>query len=112
MIGTKDRRYQERFSIQRDLSYRVLNPKGSTISSGEGKTTNMSSRGVLIVVREKMPQSGDRVELNVSWPARSDDSKLQLIVKGRVVRVVPATHSCAVEILQYEFKTATCQPAA
>ena len=45
-----DRRHSDRFPIEREVRYRVLN-KRSSEETGDGKTVNISSSGVLFTVR-------------------------------------------------------------
>ncbi len=65
----------------------------------------MSSTGILFTTdRELTP--GRRVELAISWPAQLDGScPLKLVASGRVVRAEPGR--AAMEIYQYEFRTAS-----
>ena len=97
-----DRRHTDRFPIERSVRYTVLN-KRAVDESGEGKTINISSSGVLFTSQHRL-LPGLRVELSISWPAQLNDKcGLQLMARGRVIwndegRV-------AIEIQQYEFRT-------
>jgi c-di-GMP-binding flagellar brake protein YcgR len=100
-----DRRHSDRFPIEREVRYRVLN-KQSGDETGDGKTINISSSGVLFASQQKLPP-GRRMELFISWPAHLNDKcALQLVARGRVVRSDKGR--AAIEIQQYEFRT---QPA-
>lgn len=97
-----ERRTSNRFPIEREVYYRVLN-KRSQNESGSGITRNMSSSGILFTTEHTL-LPGKRVEVAISWPAQLDDKcPLKLIARGRVVRSEPGL--AAVEIQQYEFRT-------
>ena len=97
-----DRRRSDRFPIERDVRYKVLNKK-SNDEGGNGKTVNMSSSGVLFTA-EHLLIPGKRVELSISWPAQlNNKTALKLVARGRVVRCDGET--AAIEIQQYEFRT-------
>ena len=97
-----DRRHSDRFPIEREVRYRVLN-KRSGEESGDGRTINISSSGVLFT-SEHILVPGKRMELSISWPAQLDNKcALKLVARGRVVRFEQGR--AAIEILQYEFRT-------
>ena len=97
-----DRRHSDRFPIEREVRYRVLN-KRSGEEAGDGKTINISSSGVLFTV-EHMLLPGRRMELAISWPAQLNNKcALKLVARGRVVRFEGGR--AAIEIQQYEFRT-------
>ena len=99
-----DRRHSDRFPIEREVRYRVLN-KRSSEETGDGKTINISSSGVLFTV-EHMLLPGRRMELAISWPAQLNNKcALKLVARGRVVRFEGGR--AAIEIQQYEFRTAS-----
>jgi hypothetical protein len=102
-----DRRHSDRFPIEREVRYRVLN-KRSSEEVGDGKTVNISSSGVLFTV-EHMLLPGRRMELAISWPAQlNNKTALKLVARGRVVRFEGGR--AAIEIQQYEFRTQSSQP--
>jgi hypothetical protein len=97
-----DRRHSDRFPIEREVKYRVLN-KRSNEEVGDGKTVNISSSGVLFSV-DHMLLPGRRMELAISWPAQlNNKTALKLVARGRVVRFEGGR--AAIEIQQYEFRT-------
>ena len=99
-----DRRHSDRFPIEREVRYRVLNKRGGE-EAGGGKTLNISSSGVLFTT-EQMLLPGRRMELSISWPAQLNNKcALKLVARGRVVRFERGR--AAVEIQQYEFRTAS-----
>ena len=100
--GQSDRRASERFPIARDLRYRIINKRGNE-ESGDGKTVNMSSSGLLFTAGE-MLLPGRRVEVSVSWPAQLNQKcALKFVARGRVVRFDDG--QVAIEIQQHEFRT-------
>jgi hypothetical protein len=97
-----DRRHSDRFPIVRDVRFRVLNKRGGE-ETGDGKTLNISSSGVLFT-SEQLLLPGRRLELSISWPvALNDVVPLKLVARGRVVRFEEG--QAAIEIQQYEFRT-------
>jgi hypothetical protein len=102
-----DRRHSDRFPIEREVRYRVLN-KRSSEETGDGKTLNISSSGVLFTV-EHILLPGRRMELAISWPAQLNNKcALKLVARGRVVRFEGGR--AAIEIQQYEFRTQASAP--
>ncbi len=102
-----DRRHSDRFPIEREVRYRALS-KRSGEESGDGKTINISSSGVLFT-SEHILLPGRRMELSISWPAQLDHKcALKLVARGRVVRFEEGR--AAIEIQQYEFRTQSSNP--
>jgi hypothetical protein len=107
--GNADRRHSDRFPIERDVRYRVLSKRAGE-ESGDGKTVNISSSGVLFT-SEHVLLPGRRLELAISWPAQLNNKcALKLVARGRVVRFEAGC--TALEIQQYEFRTQSSQLAA
>ena len=97
-----DRRTSDRFPIERELRYRVLNKRGAE-EAGSGTTVNMSSSGVLFTT-EALLLPGKKLEMSISWPAQLDNKcALKFVARGRVVR--SEAGMAAIEIQQYEFRT-------
>lgn len=102
LAAKADRRHSDRFPIQREVRYRVLN-KRSGDDAGDGKTINISSSGVLFSSNHLLIP-GRKVELSISWPAQLDNKcALKLVARGKVVRF--ELGRAAIEIQQYEFRT-------
>jgi hypothetical protein len=80
----RERRASQRFPIERTISYRVVG-HGSVGESGNGKTVNMSSGGILIVTDRPLSQ-GMLLEVEVDWPIAADEGSLKLFVQGQIVR--------------------------
>jgi hypothetical protein len=102
-----DRRHSDRFPIEREVKYKVLN-KRSGEETGDGRTINISSSGVLFTSEHTL-LPGRRMELSISWPAQLDHKcALKLVARGRVVRSEDG--HAAIEIQQYEFRTQSSTP--
>jgi hypothetical protein len=88
--------------MDRAVRYTVLGRRGLE-ETGEGKTVNMSSCGVLFTCGGHL-QPGRRVRLCISWPVPLNEKcALKLVVRGRVVRSEEGR--AAIEIQQHEFRT-------
>ncbi len=97
-----NRRSSERMSIEREVSYRVLNDRAGEIAAS-GKTVNISSSGILFTT-EHMLLPGRRVEISINWPAKLDNKcALKLVARGRIVRFQEGI--AALEIMHHEFRT-------
>ncbi len=100
--GALDRRSKARFPLRLGVRYRTLS--GGPALIGEGRTVNMSSRGLLIASEEAKVNTGARLQLIVDWPSLLHGiTPLQLIVSCRVTRCLP--EEFAVELDQYQFRT-------
>jgi hypothetical protein len=76
-----DRRGADRFPIEREVRYKILNRK-SVDEVGFGKTINMSSNGVLFSTEQHL-LPGKRLEISISWPAQLDSKvSLKLVARG------------------------------
>src|SRR5438477_8827026 len=107
--GLHERRGTNRFPVQQDVRYRLVQSRISKVT-GSGTTLNMGSGGILFTTEEKLAL-GRTVELSVSWPARLDGiCPLQFVATGRVVR--SEADRAAVRIERYEFKTRSSQAFA
>lgn len=97
-----DRRSADRFPIEREVRYKILNKRNGH-EEGTGKTINISSNGVLFTT-DQILLPGKRLELSISWPAQLDNKcQLKLVARGRVARLEQGR--AAIEIQQYEFRT-------
>jgi PilZ domain len=100
--GKDDRRGADRFPIEREVRFKILNRKVAD-EAGIGKTINMSSNGVLFTTNQYL-LPGRRLEVSISWPAQLNSRvNLKLVARGRVVRCEEGR--AAIEIHQYEFRT-------
>jgi hypothetical protein len=107
--GHADRRHSDRFPIEREVRYKILN-KRSGEEAGDGKTVNISSSGVLFTA-EHILLPGRRLELSINWPAQLNNKcALKLVARGRIVRFEDGR--AAMEIQQYEFRTQASQQHA
>ena len=97
-----ERRTNDRFPMENQLRYKLVEAKRIT-QTGDGKTVNMSSSGILFTVAEALPV-GQRVELSVDWPAQlNEHCGLKLVALGRIVR--SGAEVAAVRIEKYDFRT-------
>ena len=98
----QDRRASERFPMEREVRFWVLN-QGGREAAGTGRTVDMSSGGVLLSSVSLVPP-GRNVELSISWPAQLNAKcGLRLVARGVVLRCEDGR--IAVRIRQYEFRT-------
>jgi PilZ domain len=101
-ISATERRKSSRFPIEREVRYKTLNQRAETLS-GNGKTLNISSSGVLFTSDHDLP-IGTRLEVAISWPAQLNEKcLLNLVARGRVTRHTKG--QLALQIQQYEFRT-------
>ncbi len=99
----RDRRSGLRFPIEAELSYLLLNGM-TTISSGRGKTLNISSGGVLFQSTHPVCP-GTQIELSIAWAARLDGMvRMQLWASG--LTIWEHGNVIGVRILRHEFRTA------
>ena len=97
-----NRRETDRFEIEREVRFKVLNRKDGD-ESGLGKTINLSSNGARFTTDRRVVP-GKSVEVSISWPAHLNSSiPLKLVARGRVVRSDEG--SAAIEIQHSEFRT-------
>ncbi len=98
-----DRREADRIAMKRPIRFQVLD-KGHAGQWGLGQTINISRSSVLFASDQAMCP-GDRVEVEISWPAQLDVSvDLQLVAVGRIVRCEQGV--TAVQFQSYQFRTA------
>src|ERR1017187_9626585 len=99
--GRTDRRGTNRFPLQEEVTYKVLDAREVKIT-GTGKTLNIGSGGILFSTEERLPL-GWTVELSVRWPARlGGPCPLKFVAVGRIVR--SDLEKAVVRIERYEFK--------
>jgi hypothetical protein len=104
--GLPERRGTNRFPVQQDVRYRIIQARNVSVS-GSGTTLNMGSGGILFTTEGRLAL-GRMVEVSVNWPARLDGvCPLQFVATGRVVR--SDSDRAAVRIERYEFKTRSSQ---
>jgi PilZ domain len=98
----KQRRSADRFPMDGEVRFRVLERKSSEPFS-LGRTINMSSKGVLFST-DQFLNAGRYLEISINWPAQLDSKvALKFVARGRVVRT--GENCAAVQIHQYEFRT-------
>lgn len=88
-----DRRSAARFTIVREVRYKILSRHRSVEQTGFGNTNNMSSSGVLFTTDHSL-RPGVRLEVSISWPAELNGKvPLKLVARGSVVRSTEAMAS-------------------
>jgi len=101
MERNAERRHGQRFPMARQIEFRSRRARSS--SSGSGTTVNMSSRGVLFISDQPLPQ-GEPVTLEVGWPVLLNAAvPLKLVTRGRVVWC--GNSHTAVRFDEWEFRT-------
>jgi hypothetical protein len=97
-----DRRSDRRYSLELEARWSVASRAG--VESGEGRTVNLSSGGILLETGCALPVGG-RVELWIAWPALLQTvAPRQLRVQGLVVR---SEHGrTAIRIVRVKFRAA------
>jgi hypothetical protein len=102
MKRDNDRRSKCRFTIERDVRYKMVD-EGIVVASGVGQTTNMCSAGVAFST-ERSLTAGAFIELSISWPVLLDETcPMRLIVFGRILRCTGRKAVCTID--KYEFRT-------
>jgi hypothetical protein len=88
--------------MQRELRYRLLEAE-ATVSSGVGRTMDISSNGVLFMAEHAL-RAGALVELSISWPVLlNEDTPVRLTTFGRVIRSSGFATACTID--KYDFRT-------
>ena len=97
-----DRRKKSRFPICRELRYKLLEDD-EIVAQGTGETIDIASGGVAFTAGQPL-KLGAYIELSISWPVLlEENTRMRLVVFGRVVRGDTLTAACTVE--KYEFRT-------
>lgn len=96
-----ERRAGRRYEIKLDMRWTLVH-RGRRLESGSGITVDLSSGGILFASERELPIRS-HVELSIAWPILLNQTKrLQLVVKGYVVRVVH--RQVAIRIDHHEFR--------
>lgn len=99
--GNVDLRRHRRYPIALDVQYKWNNSRLEQM--GAGITVNISSGGVLFRSPQPLPAHSS-IEMALTWPFSLNNCALKLVMRGRVVR--SDDHATAVQVTQYEFRTA------
>ena len=98
-----ERRSKCRYPL--DLSIRFRSVSGLASISGEGRTLNLSSGGVLVLARHvelHEISAGARVELSIEWPSLLNGKvPLQLFARGRILRLGVSVFAATFERLEH-----------
>ena len=80
-----DRRRDKRYVLELDVRWKLIRRR-RLLESGEGRTVDLSSGGILFDAGRPLP-AGLNVELSVTWPVMLHNvAPLQLLVTGKIVR--------------------------
>ena len=98
-----DRRRDRRYGLELDVRWKLIRRR-RLLESGEGRTVDVSSGGILFDAGRPLP-AGLNVELSLTWPVMLHNvAPLQLLVYGKIVR--SDGRRTAVRMMQHEFRTA------
>jgi hypothetical protein len=100
-------RLRRRFPLSQEVRYRRL--KGGKVSAWAiGKSLDISSSEIRFLT-EYAFKPGEKVEVNVDWPVRLQDTCLmKLVIHGKVVE--SDAHITTVKIVRYDFHTRAANP--
>ncbi len=97
-----ERRRRQRFMIECELRYRLLDSRRH-LPQQTGKTINISSKGILFEAPGDLPV-GKRIELMISWPAMLNEKcRLKMVAIGRIVRADGGRVAALIQ--KHEFRT-------
>lgn len=106
---TNERAGSDGSPVQRDVSFRILRGRKGD-ETRAGGTMNVGSNGVLFPT-DRVLLPGRRVELSIRWPAKPNGKGgPKLLARGRIVGYERGV--AAMEVLEYEFRTATAKAVA
>jgi hypothetical protein len=98
-----DRRRDKRYDLELELRWKLIRRR-RLLESGEGRTLDVSSGGILFDAGRPLP-AGLNVELSLAWPVMLHSvAPLQLLVFGKIVR--SEGRRTAIRMVQHEFRTA------
>jgi hypothetical protein len=98
----RERRSVRRYPIDAELAFQLIR-HGQVIETGEGRTINASSDGILFESSRTLSPGID-IKLQIAWPAHLGGAiGLQLCITGRTVRV--QDNRTAVRVLRHIFGT-------
>jgi hypothetical protein len=96
-----EQRSNRRYDLQLKIEYVVI--KNGRIERGNGRTLNISSRGVLFKTKRALPPQGP-IELLLNWPVLLEGNcPLRLVLWGRIVR--NDGRGIAIRFTGHEFRT-------
>ncbi|MGO9010332.1 MAG: PilZ domain-containing protein [Bryobacteraceae bacterium] len=98
-----DRRRDKRYELELALRWKLIRRR-RLLESGEGRTVDVSSGGILFDAGRPLPP-GLNVELLITWPVMLHNvAPLQLMVYGKIIR--SGGQRTAIRMVQHEFRTA------
>jgi hypothetical protein len=97
-----DRRIKQRFPLQRELRFKLLDQTGAG-GGGTGQSLDISSGGIAFTTDQYLPAEAN-VEISMSWPVTLENAcPLRLVIKGRVLRNQGMSVICTID--KFEFRT-------
>ena len=110
-----ERRFKFRYPLNLSVRFRSLSQ--TSLFSGAGRTVNLSSKGVLVVSQQVVPQAeigvNARLEMNIEWPSLLEGRiPLQLFAVGIVVRRGASDFAATFERYQFRTMRSSKQPPA
>ena len=98
---TRNRRTNKRYALDLVVTYRTL--KGWPVTTGSGRTINMSSSGIAFSTADHL-NIGTAIELSIGWPVLlNQNCLLKLVIEGHVVR--SSNDSAAIIFKRHQFRT-------
>jgi len=108
-----ERRSKYRYPL--DLSIRFRSVSGLSAISGEGRTLNLSSGGVLVLAQQvalHQISAGARVDFSIEWPSLLNGKiPLQLFAHGRILRLGVSVFAATFERHQFRTRRISSQSA-
>jgi len=111
-----ERRLKIRYPMNLRVRFRCHSGP-SAFFSGSGRTVNISSGGVLVVLQHRVPHHkvsiGAWAEMSIEWPQLLDGKiPLQLCTTGRLLRCGASDFATAFEQYQFRIMRRSSQPSA
>jgi len=108
-VEKSDRRLARRYPIQINLEYRLIS-QGKVVWTGQGRTKNASSTGILFETECALPERAI-IQLRLDWPQQSStEEKVVLHVAGRTVRSLANTTAVAIDWHEFQMTHARMVP--
>ncbi len=96
-----ERRQKTRYPIELSVSYQSMDPRLTL--TGEGRSRNVSSTGVLVSCGDQLPE-GTALRVTLEWPTLLNGvTPLQLVTFGKVTR--SDDFGFALQLDNYQFRT-------
>lgn len=100
MAATNDQQQRKRFNLHLPIHFRISH-RGETSRWASGMTCDVGSDGVTLRCRKALPV-GAHVEMVIEWPARQNESPIELLATGLVARSTATT--AAINLTAHRFR--------